>query len=237
MRRCPRIHLWALAALVVPSRGEDEVKSMRRYQIEVLYTVHVALDTDDKLERIRALVLKAYPDAKFTEVSAADRKTYFGTYRERLLKMAGQPGTGIMQGFDDVKAQVNREVTLRSIYQFLHSQAKDDVSLNEIFERLRAKDDPKNPVCGIEPGKTLIVYRDFGRKGLAWEELHEVEDGGVKFGFGFRARVVGLGDAGLPKMGRKADSLGDEGEGRQIFRLVAVTEEPAAAPQAPPNRK
>lgn len=229
---------WALAAIVCCAHGgegEEQQEPVRRFQIEVLYTIHARLDTDEKLDRIRALVLKAYPDAKFGEVGIADQKVYFGTFRNRLLRMAGAavpagpwPEDAALreklldEGFAVVKAQVNREVTLRSIYEFLHEQARDDVSLKEIFEKLKAKDDPKDPVCSTEPGKGLVVYRDFGGKPLSGDELTEIEDGGVKFGFGFRPRVTGLGDTDLPKMSRKADGLGAEWEGRQIFRLVAV---------------
>jgi hypothetical protein len=206
--------------------------------------MHTSVDTDAKLERIRALVVKAYPDAKFAEVSAEDRMVYYRTFRDRFHRMAGEPFEGIMAkvrtaegpgvadavlqekatefGYAIVKEQVAREVALRSIYQFLHSQAKDDVSLNVIFEKLKAKDDPKNPVCATEPGKGLVVYRDFGGKPLSGQELVDIEDGGVKFGPNFRSRVVGLGDIDLPKRGPKADGLGPEWEGRQIFRLVAV---------------
>lgn len=234
MRSRWAMRFGAVALIVCCAYGGDE-KPVRRYQIEVLYTVHVAFDTDEKLERIRALVVKAFPDAKFAEVNVADRKTYFGTYRDRLLKMAGQlPAQGPAIGqYEIVKAQVAREVELRSIYQFLHAQAKDDRSLKTIFDRLKEKDDPKNPVCATEPGQGLIVYRDFGGKALSGDELKEIEDRGVRFGFSFKPRVSSLGDADLPKVSRKADTLGDEGDGRQIFRLVAVT----SAPEPPPDHK
>ena len=100
------------------------------------------------------------------------------------------------------------------------------IAHNVIFDRLKAKDDPKDPVCATEPGKGLLVYRDFGGKPLSGDELTEIEDGGVKFGFSFKPRVTGvaLGGDELPKMSRKADTLGDEGHGRQIFRLVSVEE-------------
>jgi hypothetical protein len=62
-----------------------------------------------------------------------------------------------------------------------------------------------------------------------------IEDSGVKFGFSFLPRVTGLGTEDLPKQSYKADTFGEEGHGRQIFRLVAVTKEPA--PQPPPDRK
>lgn len=128
---------------------------------------------------------------------------------------------------------MSREVDLRSVYEFLHAQAKDDVSLKVIFERLKEKDDPKHPVCGTEPGKTAIVYRDFGGKALSGAELAEIEDAGARFGVAFRTRVVRLGGTEQPKMSPKPDGLGLECEGRQIFRLIAVT----PAPEPPPDRK
>lgn len=246
MRVHRALRLGALAVLAWAAHADEgkEEQHERRYRIEVLYTIHARLDTDEKLARIRALVVKAYPEAKFAEVSAKDRRIYFLTFCDRLLAMAGTSFAALVEqaqagadpkqldaelrekiydkGYAMVEAQVGREVELRSIYEFLHAQAKDDVSFKEIFEKLKAKDDPKDPVCSTEPGKALIVYRDFGGRDLTGQELTEIEDGGVKFGIGFRARVVGLGDDGLPKRGRKADGLGAEWEGRQIFRLLAV---------------
>jgi hypothetical protein len=253
-----RSRLLALGAsvLFLASAGTSD-EPARRYQIELLYTVHANLNNDEKFERIRALVLKAYPDAVFAEVSVQDRRTYLATYRDRLLgalamswanlgKLAGadpDPKTWddatrqrvLQVGYQLAKDQVGREVELRSIYQFLHAQAKDDVSLGEVFKKLKERDDPKDPVCGTEPGKTLIVYRDFGGKGLSRDELMDIEDSGVKFGLSFPPRVIGMSLNNLPKVSPKADTLGNEGHGRQIFRLVAVTKDPA--PEAPADPK
>jgi hypothetical protein len=66
------------------------------------------------------------------------------------------------------------------------------------------------------------VFSDFGGKGLTGQELTEIEDRGVKFGFSFKPRVTSLGTEDLPKLAPKADTLGSEGDGRQIVRLVAV---------------
>jgi hypothetical protein len=253
-----RSELLAVAATVLLVASADaQEKPVRRYQIELLYTVHAKVDDDAKLERIRALVLKLHPRAKFTEVSVEDRRVYFATYRDRLLATAGKSWADVVKaagahpdpetwddairqkaiqvGYEFVKDQVNREVELRSIYHFLRLQAKDGESLKTTFDRLKENDDPKDPVCGTEPGKTLIVYRDFGGKGLTRDELIGIEDSGVKFGLAFFARVAGLGDADLPKLSPKADTLGNEGHGRQIFRVVAVAEE--AAPETPSDRK
>jgi len=222
--------LWCLAsvlALCGSVHGGDAEEPVRRFRIEVLYTIHAKIDTDEKLERVRRLVLAAYPDAKFEETTVADRKIYYGTFRDRLLAQTGLNESDVRRkdpayGYDIVKEQVGREVTLRAIYQFLHSQAKDDVSLKVIFDKLKAKDDPKDPICSTEPGKGLLVYRDFGGKPLSADELAEIEDSGVKFGLSFKPRVTGLGDTDLPKMSRRAETLGDEGHGRQILRLLEV---------------
>jgi hypothetical protein len=246
-----RTRLWCLGALLVlgPSvHGDDAEQPVRRYRIEILYTIHSKIDTDEKLERVQRLVLATYPGAKLEEEGDEERRIYFAMYRDRLLGMTGttwadvvkkmgadpDPGTWddalraklLERGYEIAKDQVNREITLRTIYRFLLSQAKDDVSLRIILEKLKEKDDPKNPICGTEPGKTPIVYRDFG---LTGRELTEVEDSGVKFGSGFKERVVGLGDIDLPKKSPRAHVLGDHGEGRQIFRLVGVTDGPPAA--------
>jgi len=242
-----RARLWCLGALVVLGRsvhGGDAEEPVRRFRIEVLYTIHAKIDTDQKLDRVRRIVLKAYPEARFAEDSSEERRIYFGTYRDRLLGMAGAKWDDIVKkvgadpdpkkwddalrvkltdcGYAIAKDQVNREVALRAVYYFLHSQAKDDVSLKVIFDKLKAKDDPKDPICSTEPGKGLLVYRDFNGKPLSGNELTEIEDSGVKFGISFKPRVTGLGDTDLPKMSSRADTLGDEGHGRQIFRLLEV---------------
>jgi hypothetical protein len=81
--------------------------------------------------------------------------------------------------------------------------------------------------------KPVRRFQIDGGKGLTGKELGEIEDAGVKFGMMFKPRVTGLGTDELPKVSRKADGLGQEWEGRQIFRLVAVT----SAPEPPPDRK
>jgi hypothetical protein len=225
-----RTRLWCLASLLVLCRsvhGGDAEQPVRRYRIEILYTIHARVDSDAKLERLRHLVLAVYPDAKFEEPSIPDCKIYYGTFRDRLLAQTGLNASdlrkkGMAYGYDVVKEQVRREVRLRAIYDFLHAQAKDGVSLKVIFDKLKAKDDPKDPVCSTEPGKGLLVYRDFEGKPLSGAELAEIEDSGVKFGIGFRVRVAALGDTGLPKVCDRAYPLGDEGDGRQAFRLLEV---------------
>jgi hypothetical protein len=229
-------HQCLVALLLSSICGGDAEEPVRRFRIELIYTLHTAVDTDAKLDRIRAVVLKAHPNAKFEETSAEDRWAYYGVYRDRLLRMAGASLPAAddpardewfrTKGYEIAKAQVNREVALRSIYQFLlHTQAKDDVSLKTIFDRLKVNDDANSPVCGTEPGKT-IVYRDFGGRGLTGEDLDAIEDGGVRFSASFRLRVAAALD-GAPRLCPKAFGLGEEGEGRQIFRLVAATTDPA----------
>lgn len=206
---------------------------MRRFRIEVIYTMHAAVDADQKLDRIRALVLEAYPDARFAEVSPEDRTAYYWFYAKRLSRTAGAtppdlegPALGEWfrtKGYEIARPQVDREVALRSIHEFLLTQAKDDASLKTVFDRLAAKNDAESPVCGTEPGKTL-VYRDFGGKPLTEDELAGIEDGGVKFSTNFRVRVVLLSVSGKsPRLSLRADLLGDDGEGRFICRLVEST--------------
>jgi len=264
----------------------ERFRHPRRFRLEILYSIHSNVDTDEKLDRIKDVVSKAYPEAKFPEPTVGDRRTYYGTYTNRLLSTAGETLASITKkvqeegkeeekpdtppdepkeggdkdadkdadadkdndpdkekskpdeplspamrdkinayGYEIVKEQVGREVTLRTIYEFLHTQSRDGVSLKEMFDRLKAQDDPENPVCSTEPGKGLIVYRDFEGNPLTTDDLKAIEDSGVKFGFSFVPRVTGLGDTDLPKMSRKADTLGDEGHGRQIFRLLEVIRE------------
>jgi len=129
-------------------------------------------------------------------------------------------------GFDVVKDQVDRELRLRGILWFLRDEAAKDESksLREVYEKLAKVDDPDHPVCATKPGEGLIVYREFPEP-LSGDELEELADSGVVFGLNFRHRVTSLSDRDLPKVGPKADILGDAGHGRQIFRLVAVERE------------
>lgn len=270
----------------------DKFRNPKRYRIEILYTIHGNIDTDEKLARIQGLVQKAFPEAKLPEPSIHDRRTYYGTYRDRLLEMAGEtlasvtskvqqqqsggtqppepppapppppdkpkeedpkpadpgapdkppeeekkdpkppdplpappPALVAQYGYDIVKAQVAREVAVRVVYEFLYRQTRDDVSFKELYEKLRAHDDPAQPVCATEPGKGLIVYRDFDGKALSGDELQEIEDSGVKFGFSFKPRVTGVGETDLPKRAQKPDTLGDAGHGRQLLRVLEVIRE------------
>jgi hypothetical protein len=120
--------------------------------------------------------------------------------------------------------QLDYEVRLRSVYEFLHTQSRDNVSLKEIYDRLAKHDDPGNPVCATEAGKGLIVFLD-GSTLRTIDEIADLEDSGVKFGFSFRPRVTNLRDTDLPKRAPKADTLGDMGHGRQILRLLEVVRE------------
>ncbi len=230
-------HAWLTLLLVADSiRGDEARKPVRRYRIEVLYTMHTSVDTNEKLALVRKLVRSAYPEARFTEASAEERRVYYEAYGGRLLRMAGvaPPATEDAarlkwidtEGYDVVKAQVDREVALRSFYDFLLTQAKDDVSLRTVFDRLKGKDAADTPICGTEPGRTL-VYRDFGGKPLTGDELANIQDGGVKFSSNFRMRVVWLGED-APRIIPRAHGLGDNGEGRFILRLIEVT---ATAPR------
>jgi len=243
----------------------------RRYKLEVLYTIHAKVDTEEAQARIEELFSKAYPGAgELPEVQVKEQRDYYRLYEDRLLEMAGssreqvsaevkeaekedegEPGeeepaeeageeedepapasenAALRQkmvefGYQIVKDQIRREVWVRKFYEFLQERARDNVSLKEIYDQLKAHDDPQNPICSTTPGEGLIVYRDFGGEALTGDELQEIEDSGVKFGFSFLPRVTGLGDTDLPRKGRKADTLGDAGHGRQILRLLEVVRE------------
>jgi len=237
----------------------------RRYRLEILYTIHSKVDTEEARARMEELFKKAYPGAgDLPEVSVKEQRDYYRLYEDRLLGMAGssrekvseevkqqekapggEPGEEkpgeekkedtpedealrqkmVEFGYQIVKDQIRREIWVRKFYEYLQQQARDNVSLKEIYDRLKAQDDPENPICSTEPGKGLIVYRDFGGEALTGDELQEIEDSGVKFGVSFRPRVTGLGDTDLPRKGRKADTLGNAGDGRQILRLLEVVRE------------
>jgi hypothetical protein len=233
----------------------EKFRHPSRFRLELLYTIHAKIDTDETLERIHILVLKAFPGAKIKDPDLGDQKQYYGAYRDRLLQMMGSsrekveeevqkappgedepkepdgepkpppsapdPQRVLEHGYQIAKHQVAREVGLREIYNFLYSQAKDNVSLKEIFAKLQEHDDPEHPVCSLVSGQGLIVFLD-GKNALTGDELTEIEDSGVKFGFGFRPRVTGLLGQSLPKLSPKPDTLGDQAHGRQFFRLLEV---------------
>ncbi len=82
---------------------------------------------------------------------------------------------------------------------------------------MRAQDDPVAPVCSEEPGKGILVYRVFNDP-LSAEQLSELEDGGMKFTINFTNRIVRENYETLPLVGAKADTFGEAGHGRLIFR-------------------
>ena len=129
----------------------------------------------------------------------------------------------------DETGQVQREIRLRHMYEYLQRVAakNDSKSLNEIFNKLRKHDDADNPVCSTEPGRGIIVYRE-GLTPMTGEELALVEDDGIVFTHNFRHRIVDTArymKEGAPKVGRKADILGNGGQGRMIWRLLKVEQE------------
>jgi len=132
----------------------------------------------------------------------------------------------IAHAYTIVKNQIARELRVRGMYQWFRDEAgkHESKSLKVLFDKLREHDDKENPVCATEPGKGLIVYREFP-DGLTGKEVEELEDSGVKFTHNLRARVTQMGDTDLPKVERKADVLGMAGHGRQIMRLLEVKRE------------
>jgi hypothetical protein len=119
--------------------------------------------------------------------------------------------------------QVARELKVRGMYQWFRDQVDKNPkeSLKVFFEKLKAVDDPENPVCSDQMGKGLIVYLEFDHP-LSGEEIEDLEDRGVRFTHNVRLRVNQIGDTDLPKIYRKADTMGEEGHGRMIIRLLEV---------------
>ena len=78
---------------------DDRFRNPRRYKLELLYTIHANV-TEEAFTRIQNLVLKAFPDAKFKVVTVQDRKTYFGTYRDRLLATVGKKWEDLTKDMD-----------------------------------------------------------------------------------------------------------------------------------------
>ncbi|MHC5050560.1 MAG: SurA N-terminal domain-containing protein [Planctomycetota bacterium] len=252
-------------------------RNPRKYVIEILYTVHRAVRTEEDIDRIVALFSRTYPklDVRKLDPSIKDMKEFFDIYRDRLLEQEGTSWAKVRKEYQEeakddekeegeekeaetpekegekdeekgpldeldpaarqalmahaytiVKDQVARELKVRGMYQWFRDEAarNESKSLRVLFDKLRAHDDKDNPVCATEPGKGLIVYREFP-DGLSGDELEKIEDRGVRFTHNFRARVTQLGDTDLPKLARKADVLGMAGHGRQIMRLLEVKRE------------
>ncbi|MHC4135271.1 MAG: SurA N-terminal domain-containing protein [Planctomycetota bacterium] len=268
-------------------------RNPRKYVLEVLYTIHKNLGTEEDVDRVVGLFSRAYPklDVRKLDPSIKDMKNFFGIYRDRLLEQEGTSWRAVMEEYDEekedaaaprkegdeegkdesgagdekagagdekketgdekketdekeaeldsavrevmmahaytiVKDQIARELRVRGMYRWFRDEAAENESksLKVLFDKLREHDDKENPVCATEPGKGLIVYREFP-DGLSGEELEEIEDSGVKFTHNYRARVTGMGDTDLPKLARLADVLGMASHGRQITRLLEVKRE------------
>jgi hypothetical protein len=258
-------------------------RNPRKYVLEILYTIHKNVDSEEAVDRIVGVFSRAYPklDMRKLDPSIKEMKDFFDIYRDRLLEQEGTSWQKVMKeweaeteddsapekegdeegkdaeegkdekaGADDeedeaaaeldpaarqammahaytiVKDQIARELKVRGMYRWLRDEAgkNENKSLKVLFSKLREHDDKENPVCATEPGKGLIVYREFP-DGLSGKELEELEDSGVKFTHNLRARVTQMGDTDLPKVERKADVLGMAGHGRQIMRLLEVKRE------------
>ncbi len=63
----------------------------RRWAFEVLYTIHRNLLTDEAFQRLRSLVMRAFPEIgpERYESTKAEEDEYFGFYTDRILEQAG----------------------------------------------------------------------------------------------------------------------------------------------------
>jgi len=122
--------------------------------------------------------------------------------------------------------QATNELKLRGMYLYLRDEAAKDPKkpLREIFERLRAHDDPADPVCSEEAGKGILVYREF-KEPLSAEQLQELTDGDVKFTLNFSNDITGENYDTLPVVGGMADTFGPLGHGRHMFRVTGYWKE------------
>ncbi|MHC4933235.1 MAG: hypothetical protein ACYTGV_13710, partial [Planctomycetota bacterium] len=130
------------------------------------------------------------------------------------------------RGYDVVKHQIARELKLRGMFWSMRDEAakNEKQSLKAVFDKLRENDDPENPVCATEPGKGVVVFRSFDHP-LSRDEIQDLEDSGVRFTHNVVFRVTGLASEELPKVGAKADVLGEAGNGRMIFRVIKLEQE------------
>jgi hypothetical protein len=69
-----------------------------------------------------------------------------------------------------------------------------------------------------------VIFRKFDHP-LSRDEIQELEDSGVRFTHNVVFRVTKLASEDLPKVGAKADVLGEAGNGRMIFRVSKVEQE------------
>jgi len=127
-----------------------------------------------------------------------------------------------------IREAVDCEVRVLRMMDFFCVEARKDEkrSLKALYDQIQKHDDPAHPICSTEPGKGLLVYREFPQ-GISLEEMQALEDDGVVFGMNFSQKITGTGDKDLPKVGIKAELLGGpEGtDGRMIFRVVEVEKE------------
>lgn len=233
----------------------------RRYRIEILYTIHRNVHTDEAYRRIENLFHRTWPDldVSLLEQTQAEQRSFYTLYADRLLKEQGiaegikgvelpPPKEGVDEaaieeerqaaGYKIVQPQVDRELRVRGMYQHFQVLAREDPkkSLRVIFEKLREHDDPVHPVCSTEPGpkpaedaafdpnRPLVIYREFAEP-LSGDDLEDLWDSGVKFTHNFRHRITSTGDKDLPKLGDKADVLGEAGHGRFLWRVLAVEQQ------------
>jgi hypothetical protein len=204
--------------------GPAHAETPPRFELEVLDVIHSKL-TAENYARIEALFSRVYPDLDMRKLKPTehDLKEYYTLYRDRLLHQAvpaaDAESTEDAAGFALVKDQVDREVRVRGIFQYLLEEAAREGSVKVVFDRFVGKDDLKQSVCATESGKGLITYRRITTTASGLEEL---ENSGVRFGRDFRLAVLASSRGELPALGSRAYLIGPRGHGRCIYRLLQV---------------
>lgn len=78
-------------------------RNPRKYVIEVLYTIHKSVMSDEDVDRIVGLFSRTYPklDMRKLDPSIKDMKDFFDIYRDRLLEQAGTSWRQVVEDYDD----------------------------------------------------------------------------------------------------------------------------------------
>ncbi|MHC4547184.1 MAG: SurA N-terminal domain-containing protein [Planctomycetota bacterium] len=82
-------------------KNADLFRHPRRYVIELMYTIHGNVRTEEDVQRIVTLFARTYPelDVSKLEANVKDMKDFFGIYRDRLLEQEGSSWGKVQEEF------------------------------------------------------------------------------------------------------------------------------------------
>ncbi|MHC4939183.1 MAG: SurA N-terminal domain-containing protein [Planctomycetota bacterium] len=122
--------------------------------------------------------------------------------------------------------RIIRELEFRRLYRRIHTDAFENPkqSLKDLWDRLKKFDDEKDPLCTLEPGKGLFVFRKTD-KALGRPDIEKMKDGELEFGPNLSLRVSSAAREKLPYVRKSAEVLGDRAQGRMIVRVTGLERE------------